>query len=181
MSAQNNTQRIFILVIVAVFFLTSVAITISVIIDAARNKDAETSTTASESADLQKQLDQLQADQTKTVQPAEGATMELQSTDTVPGTGAEAAAGKSVTVHYTGTLKDGTKFDSSVDRGQPFTFNLGGGQVIKGWDQGVVGMKVGGKRTLVIPAALAYGEQSPSPTIPPNSDLVFTIELLNVQ
>ncbi|MGI9027968.1 MAG: FKBP-type peptidyl-prolyl cis-trans isomerase [Candidatus Saccharimonadales bacterium] len=175
MSAQNNTQRVFILVIVAVFFLTSVAITASVIIDAAKkDKPAATNT---QSEDLQKQLDALQQ---QTNQPsAEGGTVE--STDIVAGTGAEAVAGKSVTVNYVGTLKDGTKFDSSFDRNEPFTFNLGAGQVIKGWDQGVVGMKVGGKRKLVIPAALAYGEQSPSPAIPANSDLVFEIDLLNVQ
>lgn len=105
---------------------------------------------------------------------------ELQSTDLVAGTGDEAVAGKKVSVHYTGTLTDGTKFDSSVDRGQPFEFTLGAGQVIKGWDQGVAGMKVGGKRKLVIPADLAYG-QSGQGSIPPNSTLVFEVELLGVQ
>lgn len=110
-----------------------------------------------------------------------GNTMELQKTDEVVGTGDEAVAGKQVTVNYVGTLTNGTKFDSSYDRNQPFTFTLGGGQVIKGWDEGVVGMKVGGKRKLVIPASLGYGDQSPSPSIPANSTLVFEIELLKVQ
>lgn len=96
------------------------------------------------------------------------------------GTGAEAVAGKSVKVHYTGTLTNGSKFDSSLDRGQPFGFKLGAGQVIKGWDQGIAGMKVGGKRRLEIPAALAYGARGFPPVIPPNSDLVFEVELLGV-
>lgn len=105
---------------------------------------------------------------------------QLQKTDEVVGTGAEAVAGKKVTVNYLGTLTNGTKFDSSYDRNQPFSFELGGGQVISGWDQGVAGMKVGGKRKLVIPPSLAYGDQ-PAGSIPPNSTLVFEIELLNVE
>jgi FKBP-type peptidyl-prolyl cis-trans isomerase FkpA len=100
--------------------------------------------------------------------------------DLTVGSGAEAAEGKNVTVHYTGTLTDGTKFDSSVDRGQPFTFNLGSGEVIKGWDQGVAGMKVGGKRKLTIPAELGYGSQDKG-SIPPNSILIFEVELLEVK
>lgn len=106
---------------------------------------------------------------------------QLQITDEKVGDGDEAQTGKTVSVNYLGTLTNGTKFDSSYDRNQPFSFTLGGGQVIKGWDQGVVGMKVGGKRKLVIPADLAYGDQSPSAAIPPNSTLVFEIELLSVQ
>ncbi|MBN1771748.1 MAG: FKBP-type peptidyl-prolyl cis-trans isomerase [Deltaproteobacteria bacterium] len=97
------------------------------------------------------------------------------------GTGAEAAAGKTVSVHYTGTLTDGSKFDSSLDRGQPFSFQLGAGQVIKGWDQGVAGMKVGGKRRLTIPPELAYGTRGFPPVIPPNSTLVFVVQLLDVK
>ena len=91
-------------------------------------------------------------------------------------------AGKSVTVTYTGTLADGTIFDSTdKDGGKPFTFNLGAGQVIKGWDMGVVGMKVGGTRKLVIPPDLAYGSQGAGSTIPPNATLTFVVTLLNVQ
>lgn len=106
---------------------------------------------------------------------------QLKIEDEVVGTGEEAQAGKRVTVHYLGTLTNGTKFDSSVDRGQPFTFNLGAGQVIAGWDQGVVGMKVGGKRKLTIPPELGYGEQGAGGVIPPNATLVFEIELLKVE
>lgn len=105
---------------------------------------------------------------------------QLQSTDEVIGTGDEAVAGKTVSVNYLGTLTDGTKFDSSYDRNQPFEFKLGGGQVIQGWDQGVAGMKVGGKRKLVIPASLGYGA-SANGSIPANSTLVFEIELLAVK
>lgn len=105
----------------------------------------------------------------------------LQYQDLVVGTGAEAVPGKSVTVHYTGTLQDGTKFNSSVDRNQPFTFILGTGQVIPGWDEGVAGMKVGGKRKLVIPPNLAYGVQGSPPVIPANATLNFDVELLEVK
>jgi len=104
----------------------------------------------------------------------------LQSTDEVVGTGDEAVAGKTVSVNYVGTLADGTKFDSSYDRNQPFEFTLGAGQVIKGWDEGVVGMKVGGKRKLVIPPSLGYGS-TPNGSIPANSTLTFEIELLSVK
>ncbi len=100
--------------------------------------------------------------------------------DTVVGKGAEAVNGKSITVHYTGTLKDGTKFDSSVDRKEPFTFSLGAGQVIKGWEQGIQGMKVGGKRKLTIPPDLAYGNNAVG-AIPANSVLIFEVELLDVK
>lgn len=110
----------------------------------------------------------------------QGDTMNLESTDITVGTGAEATTGSTVSVHYTGTLTDGTKFDSSLDRGAPFSFNLGAGQVIKGWDEGVVGMKVGGKRKLVIPPSLGYGDRAVS-TIPANSTLVFEVELLEVK
>src|SRR5512144_1074016 len=104
----------------------------------------------------------------------------LEFEDTKPGDGDEAKAGQKVRVHYTGTLTDGKKFDSSRDRGQPFEFTLGVGQVIKGWDEGVAGMKVGGQRKLTIPPDLAYGQQSVGP-IPPNSTLVFDVELMGVK
>ncbi|HLG21061.1 MAG TPA: FKBP-type peptidyl-prolyl cis-trans isomerase [Bdellovibrionota bacterium] len=106
---------------------------------------------------------------------------ELKIEDMKKGTGAEATSGKSVSVHYTGWLTDGKKFDSSVDRGQPFEFTLGAGQVIKGWDQGVAGMKVGGKRKLTIPPTLGYGERGAGGAIPPNATLVFDVELLGVK
>ena len=103
----------------------------------------------------------------------------LVSQDLVVGTGAAAAVGDLVTVNYVGTLTSGTKFDSSYDRNQPFTFRLGTRQVIAGWDQGVVGMKVGGKRRLTIPPSLGYGGRANGP-IPANSTLVFEIELLSI-
>jgi FKBP-type peptidyl-prolyl cis-trans isomerase len=105
----------------------------------------------------------------------------LQVTDEKIGSGAEAKAGDMVTVNYTGTLTDGTKFDSSLDRGEPFTFLLGAGQVIQGWDFGVAGMRVGGKRRLVIPPELGYGSAGAGNVIPPNATLIFEVELLGVQ
>jgi len=105
----------------------------------------------------------------------------LKYTDTKVGNGAEAKAGQTAVVHYTGTLLDGTKFDSSKDRGQPFTFPLGGGRVIKGWDEGVQGMKVGGTRKLTIPANLGYGAQGAGGVIPPNATLVFEVDLLELR
>jgi FKBP-type peptidyl-prolyl cis-trans isomerase len=106
--------------------------------------------------------------------------MTLKIEDLQIGTGAEAKAGKSVTVHYTGTLTNGKKFDSSRDRNRPFDFQLGAGMVIQGWDQGVAGMKVGGRRKLTIPPELGYGAGGYPPVIPPNSTLIFDIELLEV-
>ena len=112
----------------------------------------------------------------------------LQISNGKVGTGAEATAGKTVSVHYTGWLYDpktadhhGKKFDSSKDHGEPFDFSLGAKQVIQGWDEGVAGMKVGGSRTLVIPAALAYGPRGAGGVIPPNATLVFDVELLDVK
>ncbi len=105
----------------------------------------------------------------------------LEIVDELVGTGKEAKAGDSVRVHYTGTLMSGKKFDSSRDRGEPFEFKLGTGGVIKGWDQGVPGMKVGGKRRLTIPFDLAYGEAGSPPNIPPKAALKFDIELVEVK
>ena len=104
----------------------------------------------------------------------------LKYKDIVVGTGTEAVKGKTVWVHYTGTLEDGKKFDSSFDRNAPLGFTLGVGQVIKGWDEGITGMKVGGKRKLIIPPNLAYGEVGFPNLIPPNSTLYFDVELVNV-
>ncbi len=109
----------------------------------------------------------------------------LKYTDTTVGTGAEATPGQKVSVHYTGWLyendRKGKKFDSSLDRGQPFGFTLGAHQVIRGWDEGVAGMKVGGKRTLIIPPDLAYGQRGAGGVIPPGATLMFDVELLGVQ
>ena len=113
--------------------------------------------------------------------PTGPAPTQLQVKDLKTGTGAEAKAGDQVSVQYIGVLYDnGSKFDSSYDHGQPFSFKLGGGQVIPGWDQGVAGMKVGGRRELIIPPDLAYGAQGQPPTIPPNATLVFVIDLVSV-
>ncbi len=122
------------------------------------------------------------------VPPPGGSVADLERIDTLAGTGAVATSGSDVTVHYTVWLYDekapqqrGLKFDSSVDRGQPFTFLLGAGQVIRGWDDGVAGMKVGGKRTLLIPADLGYGSNGAGGVIPPGASLVFDVELLDVK
>jgi peptidylprolyl isomerase/FKBP-type peptidyl-prolyl cis-trans isomerase FkpA len=104
----------------------------------------------------------------------------LEKTDTLVGAGREAKSGDKVRVHYTGRLLDGTKFDSSLDRGEPFEFTLGAGEVIKGWDQGVAGMKKGGKRKLVIPSELAYGKIGSPPTIPGDAPLEFDVELVEI-
>ncbi len=105
----------------------------------------------------------------------------LQYVDVVAGTGPSPTKGKQVTVHYTGTLQNGTKFDSSKDRGVPFTFTIGVGQVIKGWDEGVATMKVGGSRKLIIPSDLGYGARGAGGVIPGNATLIFDVELISVE
>jgi len=105
----------------------------------------------------------------------------LQYQDLVVGSGASPKTGQQVTVHYTGRLKDGTKFDSSVDRREPFSFQIGVGQVIQGWDEGVAGMKVGGKRKLIIPPQLGYGARGAGNVIPPDATLYFEVELLGIR
>jgi FKBP-type peptidyl-prolyl cis-trans isomerase FkpA len=104
----------------------------------------------------------------------------LEKEDLKPGSGAAVKSGDKVKVHYTGTLLDGTKFDSSLDRGDPFEFTVGTGSVIKGWDEGVVGMKKGGKRKLTIPSDKAYGKRGSPPKIPPDAPLAFEIELIEI-
>jgi len=125
---------------------------------------------------------------TKEISKMDATVGALKKIDTKQGTGAEAVTGKPVVVHYTGWLYDpaqpegkGKKFDSSLDRREPFSFPLGGGRVIRGWDEGVAGMKVGGKRTLIIPADLGYGARGAGGVIPPNATLVFDVELLEVR
>ena len=120
--------------------------------------------------------------------PSGSETMDLKKTDLAPGTGAEISSGQTALVHYTGWLYDervadkrGEEFDSSVERGEPFTFLLGAGQVIRGWDDGVAGMKVGGQRTLTIPPDMGYGARGAGGAIPPNATLVFDVELLDVR
>ena len=105
----------------------------------------------------------------------------LQYVDLVTGDGREAHVGETAFVHYTGWLEDGTKFDSSVDRGDPFSFRLGAGRVIKGWDEGVVGMKIGSKRKLILPPHLGYGSRGAGRIIPPNATLIFEVELLDLR
>jgi FKBP-type peptidyl-prolyl cis-trans isomerase FkpA len=128
------------------------------------------------------------AEKTESASMGQSNITELVKQDDVAGSGNEAVAGRQVSVHYTGWLYDqakadhkGQKFDSSRDRNEPFAFRLGGGQVIQGWDQGVAGMKVGGKRTLTIPPQLGYGSQGAGGVIPPNATLLFEVELLDVR
>ncbi len=146
----------------------SAAIAIAMVASACTKKPADVS------------QNQAAAPETAAQVAAPAAEPKLEMVDSVVGKGTEAVAGKNVTVHYTGTLTDGTKFDSSLDRKTPFTFGLGKGEVIKGWDQGVAGMKVGGKRKLTIPPELAYGANSVG-AIPANSTLIFEVELLEVK
>lgn len=115
------------------------------------------------------------------LEPGQPLPTDLVMRDVVVGTGAEAVPGTKVTVNYVGMLPGGTVFDASANHGQPFSFTLGAGDVIPGWDQGVAGMKVGGKRQLIIPPELAYGERGAGAVIPPNATLLFEVELLDVQ
>lgn len=120
------------------------------------------------------------AENINTMNPEELPT-ELTVADLVEGTGPEAKAGDTVSVNYVGALPDGTVFDASANHGGPFSFTLGGGQVISGWDQGLVGMKVGGKRSLIIPPDMAYGNQAVGDVIPANATLIFEVELVGIQ
>jgi FKBP-type peptidyl-prolyl cis-trans isomerase len=151
----------------------SIAASAALVMSACTKKEDTAATTATTSAPA--------ANSASTATTGGASVTELKMEDSKVGTGAEAVVGKTVSVHYTGYLTDGKKFDSSVDRGQPFKFQLGAGQVIKGWDQGVAGMKVGGKRKLTIPPTLGYGERGAGGVIPPNATLIFDVELLNVE
>lgn len=184
MAAKSHAQRVVILTIVVVFFLTSVAFTAFVIWDQAKqnaDKKKLSETISAQNTSQTKQGEnkvKLEGTKLADFTPIEKVT-ELQKIDTVVGTGDEVKAGDTVTAHYTGALaKDGTIFQSSHDSGSPIPFSLA--QVIKGWTDGVPGMKVGGKRRLIIPADQAYGASSPSANIPANSDLVFDIELVKI-
>ena len=181
MSAKKHSQRIFIIVIVVAFLLSSIGFSGLVIWELTRDKN--------DSADIQQQL-QEQLDQQNQESNSEGKKLEdykpvanvseLKIIDLKKGDGKEASKDSTVTAHYTGALaKDGSIFESSKDTGQPATFPLS--QVIKGWQQGVPGMKEGGIRRLIIPAELAYGEQGSPPKIGPNEPLVFDIELISVK
>ncbi len=144
------------------------------------SKADQPSTTTTPTDQSATQPQQTTPTETQTPTPTADVT-ELKIEDLVVGKGVAAKTGDVVTVHYTGWLTDGTKFDSSVDRGQPLDpFTLGAGSVIPGWDQGLVGMKVGGKRKLTIPPSMGYGEQGYPPVIPPNATLVFDVEMLKI-
>jgi len=118
---------------------------------------------------------------TKVIGSATATASGVQYWEIKPGTGAAAENGKTVTIHYTCFLEDGKKFDSSVDRGRPFSFHMGEGSVIKGWDDGIAGMKVGGKRQLKVPPAVAYGDQGKGGVVPPNATLIFDVHLVDVK
>ncbi|GAB4145294.1 MAG: FKBP-type peptidyl-prolyl cis-trans isomerase [Patescibacteria group bacterium] len=145
------------------------------------NAPTQTVTTGSTQSEQRMQEDNQTTQDTtqsgKTVKLPNG----LEYTDTVEGTGDTVQTGDYISIHYVGTLEDGTKFDSSVDRNQPFETYIGVGQVIQGWDQGVVGMKVGGERTLVIPSNLAYGDSGIPGAIPPKATLIFKVKLLGIR
>lgn len=182
MSTKSKGTRTFIIFMVVLFAFSSLATSGLVIYQLAQGN-------GNDSEDIQQQLQdqlnqqnkegKLQGTKLKDFKPG-GAVKELKIIDTKVGDGAVVKEGADVVAHYTGAIvKDGTIFQSSHDSGEPVPFNLNG--VIPGWTKGVPGMKVGGIRRLIIPAELAYGDQSPSPDIPPNSDLVFDIELVSVK
>ena len=143
--------------------------------ETAATKTAATETVATETTDSGETMEGTAVDE-NAITTESG----LQYVDYTVGDGASPKAGDMVTVHYTGSLTDGTKFDSSVDRGQPFQFKIGVGQVIKGWDEGVMSMALGGKRKLIIPPELGYGARGAGGVIPPNATLLFDVELLGI-
>lgn len=174
MSTTRLRDRIFAGLGAVLFLVTASAFTVAVVVDMARKKDDPK--TASQQAQQKEEV--LAAPE---VFKPEADVTELQSTDLTPGTGEAAKAGDTLVMKYYGTLaSDGTLFDENFTKDTAFTFPLGGGQVIQGWDKGLEGMKVGGTRRLVIPSNLAYGESGQG-SIPPNSDLVFVVKLLRIQ
>lgn len=182
-SSKWNATRIGILVIVVVFFVTSFTLSAFAIYELTRGED-----TATNAVDQTAMTCMTDPNKTEEVLPApevyksEGDVTKLEKTDLEEGTGQAAQAGDCLVVKYYGTLaSNGTLFDESFTQPTAFAFELGSGSVIPGWDQGVVGMKEGGVRRLVIPSELAYGEQSPSEAIPANSDLVFVVKLLRIE
>ena len=175
MSDTRPHQRAFALVLALVFLGTTIATGAAVLWSIQQEKKTEQSTAT---ADSTKESTMLEGTKLADFTPVDGVA-ELQKIDTVPGDGEEVKPGATVTVHYTGALAtDGTIFQSSKDAGEPISFSLDG--VIKGWTNGVPGMKVGGTRRLMIPAEQAYGASGSGSSIPPNSDLVFDIELISV-
>jgi peptidylprolyl isomerase len=149
--------------------------------DSASDSTATDSAEADSSAPLETSGDASTRGKPKVVLPRGAAPTQLEKVDLIEGTGPEAKTGDKVTVQYVGVgMESGKEFDASWDRGEPFSFTLGAGEVIPGWDQGIVGMKVGGQRELIIPAELAYGEEGRPPTIGPNEPLVFVVDLLAV-
>lgn len=177
MSFKAKSTRFGALILAIIFFATSVGFSIMVVMQSNNDKKAENQLTANNQP--VKQEDKLEGTKLKDFTPVDKVD-QLQKVDLKEGTGQEVKPGATITAHYTGALaNNGTIFQSSHDLGQAATFSLSG--VIKGWTDGVPGMKVGGKRRLIIPAALAYGAQSPAVNIPANSDLVFDIELVAIQ
>lgn len=168
----------------AVLVLASALIVAAVSVSACGANPSSTGTTQSQ-APAQTQTQQSQTQPAPSTEPTPGPTSpavtKLVVKDLTVGTGATAKAGNTVTVNYTGWLNDGTKFDSSFDRNEPFSFTIGQNKVIQGWEQGVVGMKVGGTRRLIIPPDLGYGAQGAGGVIPPNATLIFDVQLLSVQ
>ena len=170
---QDNVSQSKIMIVLGVVALGVVALVFFGNFGSPKSKDVEISEVQTTQEELPTEV-KGEEDEKMTVE-------ELQIEDIVIGEGQEATAGAQITVNYSGTLTDGSKFDSSYDREEPFTFIFGVGQVIPGWDKGLLGMKVGGKRKLTIPSDLAYGEAGAGDVIPPNSTLIFEVELLEVK
>ena len=168
--------------IIFVLAATALVVALAACKDGSKTEDDAVSTVLSEDSDNSGTDG---GDMTQGPPPVSGEPIEtgngLKYTEIEPGSGDSPEPGETVVVHYTGWLEDGTKFDSSLDRGTPFSFPIGTGQVIAGWDEGLATMQVGGKRRLVIPPELAYGPEGRPPVIPPNATLIFDVELLEIR